>query len=717
MTPLLLVLFVYVSVVASDVMINSANDFSLFVSSVNGGRNYSGETVYLGADIVLSEPFEPIGPNDINIFTQGTFDGQGHTISGLSVNATSYAGMFGYSLGLTIRNLVLDSTCSVKSTSIFTGGFIGICFSEISQCRIENSVNMANVTYNGNAGVGTLLLGGFAGFVSTYEAFGAYIKNCVNYGTVTDSGSKGGSNIGGIVGILETSYDNKYVQNCLNYGTIVHRGTITNELNIGGIVGFGKHAQIENCLNSGEISLLTSGSTNHCGNIVGKIEEAVSTNYCFWTSNTNCENLCGDGDPTSMTGSSSSSTDTASAVESLNAHSSSLPNERWNGWILNTNNKNVTFMVNGNKYIHLASQVILLPNLVSGGSIVFGGWFNDSECTKPFQLSKVTEDMTLYTKWSSNTCTVTLDPNGGIVATTTIGTIYGGAYGELPTPERTGYTFAGWFDDNNENITSESIVRTSNDHTLHAQWLPNTYIVTLDPNGGIVATTTTIGAIYGGAYGELPTPERTGYTFIGWFNERNENITSESIVRTSNDHTLHAQWLPNTYIVTLDPNGGIVAPTTKNVAFERAYGVLPTPEKTGYTFIGWFNERNENITSESIVRTSNDHTLRANWTELSSQIEIVFGTKDLTEEKVHKIIEAYTDEEFTILKVEDGKDGETKVVIKFTDPQKASTFLNSVKKSSESVSALIKRIDFVTIDTDSLSTMRCPVFDIHYFML
>ena len=98
--------------------ISSASDLIQFSKNVSSGTSYFGTTVFLDADIDfsggLSEQFEPIGKISSysnNYYFQGTFDGQGHTISDLAMNSSSqYVGLFGYSKGATIRNVVLDSS-------------------------------------------------------------------------------------------------------------------------------------------------------------------------------------------------------------------------------------------------------------------------------------------------------------------------------------------------------------------------------------------------------------------------------------------------------------------------------------------------------------------------------------------------------------------------------------------------------------------------------
>lgn len=133
-----------------EIRLSNASDLLNFASEVNQGVLHIGATVVLDSDIdfsgELSQQFEPIGKNLTNYFA-GTFDGQGHVIRNLTATTSSkYAGLFGYSKGVVIRNLVIDSSCSFTSTSNFTGayvgGVIGECYANDDNCTFENSVNM-----------------------------------------------------------------------------------------------------------------------------------------------------------------------------------------------------------------------------------------------------------------------------------------------------------------------------------------------------------------------------------------------------------------------------------------------------------------------------------------------------------------------------------------------------------------------------------------------
>ena len=93
-----------------------------------------------------------------------------------------------------------------------------------------------------------------------------------------------------------------------------------------------------------------------------------------------------------------------------------------------------------------------------------------------------------------------------------------------------------------------------------------------------------------------PNPTREGYEFIGWFlsedSEGNGVGTEVGIltpVTTARNHTLYANWGKN-YTVTFDANGGTTPISSKRVSVNGTYGNLPTPTKSGYTFIGWSGE-------------------------------------------------------------------------------------------------------------------------------
>ena len=291
LTPFVLLLLIGRGTIGTEYRISSASDIIEFSRNVSSGTRFEGTTVFLDADIDfsgggLSEQFEPIGKSTTNYF-QGTFDGQGYTISNLAVNSTSaYAGLFGYSNGATIRNVVLDSSCSVVSSYsgsyyAFVGGVIGRHLSGSS----ENIINMASVTLSGNTSKYNVYLGGITGYiVPSSNSYSTSIKNCVNYGTITHSGAtQNWGVVGGLVGMCEGKLTAECViKNSLNYGNIVHSG-VSKSLALGGIVGTNYYGVYDNCVNFGEIT--SNKASNYIGSVVGYINSgSTAILHCYWSS-------------------------------------------------------------------------------------------------------------------------------------------------------------------------------------------------------------------------------------------------------------------------------------------------------------------------------------------------------------------------------------------------------------------------------------------------
>ena len=212
--------------------------------------------------------------------------------------------------------------------------------------------------------------------------------------------------------------------------------------------------------------------------------------------------------------------------------------------------------------------------------------------------------------------TVTFNPNGGSVSTTSKTVTVGGTYGTLPTPTRTGHTFDGWYDGSTK-ITATSTVTRTEAHTLIAHWTSSgtTVTVTFDAAGGTVlqpSKTVTVGQ----AYGTLPTPSRWGYTFLGWY-DGSTKITETSTVTRTTAHTLTAHWEGALVTVIFDANGGAVSPTTKTVRVGDPYGELPLPKRSNYTFLGWYTISDALVSTTTIVSTIIPHTLVAHWVETS----------------------------------------------------------------------------------------------------
>ena len=201
--------------------------------------------------------------------------------------------------------------------------------------------------------------------------------------------------------------------------------------------------------------------------------------------------------------------------------------------------------------------------------------------------------------------------NGGSVGVSELATNDGVIDGELPEASRIGYTFVGWFPEvaGGDEILSGMVLEGS--VRAYAHWTANEYAVSFDPNGGQVSMSE-IKVHYDSKYGVLPEPARIGYSFAGW-RLNGANVIQNTIVRTASDHVLTAAWTANRYSVTYNPNGGSVSSSSKTVTFDSAYGQLPVPTRTGYTFAGWLLG-DEIVSANTVVATAGNHELVAQWT-------------------------------------------------------------------------------------------------------
>ncbi|MBQ8686313.1 MAG: InlB B-repeat-containing protein [Alphaproteobacteria bacterium] len=175
----------------------------------------------------------------------------------------------------------------------------------------------------------------------------------------------------------------------------------------------------------------------------------------------------------------------------------------------------------------------------------------------------------------------------------------------LPTPERDGYVFKGWYTTGGEEVgDADKTYAPTSTVTLYAQWTVDTYTVSFDLNGGSGSTPSSVTQPYGSdmqPYEELATtPYKTGYTFMGWYDNKtytsgtkyyNADGTSARTWDKTDDATLYAGWEANTFTVSYAGNGntGGSAPTSPTSCTYGSTCAAPSNAytKTGYVFVGW----------------------------------------------------------------------------------------------------------------------------------
>lgn len=232
--------------------------FRDIVNGTGGQTQNRGAYAVLTANIDLNnEPWTPIGnyTEGNQIYYEGTFDGGGHTISGLNVTGEFvYAGLFGTVKDGTIKSLTVAGKVSPSNSQCIVGGIVGYA----SNAVIKNCSNHCSVT-----GRNTSIIGGIAGFNSS----GAII-DCYNVGTI--SGINYAEAIGGIVGSNSGT-----ISNCYNVGTV------SNDTSVGEIAGH-NNGTVENCYYLAGTNLNAVGQNNSNGNIT-KTESKTAANFANGT--------------------------------------------------------------------------------------------------------------------------------------------------------------------------------------------------------------------------------------------------------------------------------------------------------------------------------------------------------------------------------------------------------------------------------------------------
>ena len=281
--------------------ISTAAELAWFRDYVNGtigdegeaaGTTHSSASAKLIADIDLSEfchakdaakntdelSWTPIGNRPR--FYQGTFDGNGKTISNLYINATSgnYAGFFGVVDAGCIKNITFDnakvkSTVKSKSTGILIGQAINSFIENIKtleSCSVDGVNTIGGIAGSAMGNIikcenharvnGIAIVGGIVGRYNGYDK-SISITSCANYGVITGTRNQ----VGGMAGYFVSGT----IQNCANYGDI------TGTFYVGNLIGCADECNLDNVLGTGNVT--ATSNKGQAGLLVGNIENSSST--------------------------------------------------------------------------------------------------------------------------------------------------------------------------------------------------------------------------------------------------------------------------------------------------------------------------------------------------------------------------------------------------------------------------------------------------------
>ena len=239
-----------------------------FAAKVNGStkKSTSNLCAKLTSDIDLTgKEWTPIGCyNSYSdcVYYGGTFDGAGHTVSGLTINnAKTYQALFGYVKGGTIQDLTVKG--SVKTSTKSSSYAAGIV-SYGNPVTIKNCTNEVDVTASAK---------GYAAGVCAYVINGSKLESCTNKGMVSGYGDY----VGGVAGTVTGSTTT--ITGCFNHGVVTNTGKPSSyAYSTGGIAGgISTGVTVERCGNTGNIT----STLKRTGGIAGSAGGTI--NACFNT--------------------------------------------------------------------------------------------------------------------------------------------------------------------------------------------------------------------------------------------------------------------------------------------------------------------------------------------------------------------------------------------------------------------------------------------------
>ena len=238
--------------------VTSADGLMNVAELVNGGKTDINITLDKNIDLT-GKDWKPIGTSFDNSYT-GTFDGGGHTITGLTITTKDqFVGLFGYlNRAGTVKNVVMEGI-QITSNHMFgnTGGVAGFSWGTIENCSVSGSVS------------GTKCVGGVVGAQKAGS-----ITGCSSSATV-----KGTVDVGGVAGEKWGS-----MTACYATGNVTLEIDSPKNLSGGGLVGFNGGSSVLACYATGNVTSTGSSTGNvHIGGFLG--DNYTTVTACYWKNN------------------------------------------------------------------------------------------------------------------------------------------------------------------------------------------------------------------------------------------------------------------------------------------------------------------------------------------------------------------------------------------------------------------------------------------------
>ena len=267
---------------------------------------------------------------------------------------------------------------------------------------------------------------------------------------------------------------------------------------------------------------------------------------------------------------------------------------------------NDDYAVHSSNLIPITLPVPLPPDPSPPVGHYFAGWYLDASFNTPLPPNyQITQDTELHARFNPISYTITFMLNGGqhaVIPPTTF-TILTSTI-TLPNSTRHGFDFNGWY--NNPSFTgtpqTQIPIGTIGNQRFYARWTARPYTITVNLNGGNLATSVPATYTIQSPIIVIPNPTRNGFTFNGWYNNPQFTGTQTASITTGStgNRSFYARWTVIEFSINFGLNGGEFTdapPTTFTI--EHDLIALPTPTRHGFNFVGWFT--NSTFTGNTVT--------------------------------------------------------------------------------------------------------------------
>ena len=628
-------------------LIKTEANLAWFRDSVNAVKGNSTINAKLMASLDMGgKLFVPIAAGSSEITFGGIFDGNGFTISNLYMNSDELGnipnefcpsgkpmcnaqnvGFIGVLGGGTVKNLNLENVDIAASTNKGVSGgkdnpvSVGPVVGYQRNGTIEDCYASGNIL---TSGMGNSV-GGIVG-----NAWSNEIKNSLSTVTILVSGDS--SAVGGIVGSIRDggSYNEVAIDACAYDGNIIlNSGNGT----AGGVVGYYERGSLKVSRSYFDTDIIDNGLGMQADGLTmeGKISSVKNVN----SSKVVCDLNGGEWKDNTCTKDGAWSVGDVHVV--LNGVSRDNNGEMAYGIYFDANGGKFPADAKTVKYLRSGEQ-ITADEIVAPvrGDTVFGGWALTPDATGPAEdLGTVVSSMTVYAYWKPM-FEITFDANVGTFpdkATTKKKSVADGAVIdvegiELPTTytaEEKTYYFAGWAT-TADATEAASLGKASKKTTFYAVWTEApTFAVIFDTQG---YGKTFVLVQEGGTVAKPTEPTTEGYSFEGWFADKDCKTAFDFTAAVTENKTAYAKWTPKKYEIKYELAGGVNNKSNPDsYTIESETIKLKAPTKVGFTFDGWYyDKRFRNAASQITKGSAGDKTFYAKWKVRTYSIVYMAGT-------------------------------------------------------------------------------------------